>query len=141
MQFLKDMIFCIQVMFFEKYFWTISKTSKSEDLENVFQSLHWSWLKVAFFRKWDSFFQIPKNYSELEIWISCLLIWVGISNFKLRIVFWSNFLGDWEIWKTNLTFWKKAPLPSIISCNCFTVNFFCNAKNVNIHGIMKNKKK
>ena len=39
-------------------------------------------VKVAFFRKWDSFFKSPnlpkksiaKKYSELEIWISCLLI-------------------------------------------------------------------
>ena len=52
-------------------------------------------LKMAFFRKLDSFFKspnlpkkkFPKNYSELEIWITCLLIWAGISNFKLRIVF------------------------------------------------------
>ena len=36
-----------------------------------------------------------KNYPELEIWISCLLIWAGISNFKIRIVFWNNFF--WKI--------------------------------------------
>ena len=55
-----------------------------------------------FFKKWDSFFQIsqshkkiiPKNYPELEIWISCLQIWAGISNLKLRIVFLIIF---WEI--------------------------------------------
>ena len=60
--------------------------------------------KVGFFRKWDLFFKLPnlpkkyskKNYPELEIWISCLLIWAGISNFKLRIVFWNNFLGDFK---------------------------------------------
>ena len=59
---------------FWETFWTISKTSKYEDLKIIFRSLHWSWL------------------------------------------------------------------PSIISCNRFQVNFFCNAKNVNSHGIMKNKK-
>ena len=37
---------------------------------------------------------IPKNYPELEIWISCLQIWAGISNLKLRIVFLIIF---WEI--------------------------------------------
>ena len=48
---------------------------------------------------------IPKNYPELEIWINCLLIWAGISSFKLRIVFG---IIVWEIRKTNLTFWKKS---------------------------------
>ena len=73
-------------------------------------------LKVAFFQKVRFVFQIskspkkisPNHYPELEIWISCLLLGTGISNFKFRIVIWSNcFL---EIWKTNLTFWKKPPL-------------------------------
>ena len=29
---------------------------------------------------------IPNHYPELEIWISCLLLWAGISNFKLSTV-------------------------------------------------------
>ena len=57
-------------------------------------------LKVSFFQKVRFVFQIsqspkkiiPKNYPELER-ISCLLIWAGISNFNLRIVFWDNFFG------------------------------------------------
>ena len=36
-------------------------------------------LKVAFFRKWDSFFKsskiIPNHYLQLEIWINGLLLW------------------------------------------------------------------
>ena len=60
-----------------------------------------SCLKVAFFQKVRFIFQIsqspkkviPKDYPELEIWVTCLLIWVGISNFKLRIVFWNNVFG------------------------------------------------
>ena len=64
-------------------------------------------LKVAFFRKRYSFFKspnLPKNYYKKISW-AFLLLWAGISNFKLRIVFWNSFfLGDWEIRKTNLIF-------------------------------------
>ena len=57
-----------------------------------------NWLKVWFV------FQIsrspkkiiPKNYPELEICISCLLIWAGSSNFKLEIVFGNNCFGRFE---------------------------------------------
>ena len=57
-------------------------------------------VKVAFFQKVQFVFQIskspkqitPNHYLELEIWISCLLLWAGISNFKFRIVIWSNLL-------------------------------------------------
>ena len=62
-----------------------------------------AYLKVAFFRKCNSFFKSPKeitpnHYPELEIWISCLLLWAGISNFKFRIVIWSNFFWRFENW-------------------------------------------
>ena len=37
-----------------------------------------------------------------------ILLSTGNLNFKLRIVFLEySFFGDWEIWKTNCTFWKK----------------------------------
>ena len=39
---------------------------------------------------------IPNRYPELEIWISCLLLWAGISNFKFRIVIWSNLFWRFE---------------------------------------------
>ena len=73
-------------------------------------------LKVAFFQKVRFAFQIskspkkitPNHYPELEIWISCLLLWAGISNPKFRIVIWSIFFWDLEIWKANRTFWIKA---------------------------------
>ena len=35
------------------------------------------------------------------------MLWAGILNFKFRIVFWNIFFGDWDIWNTNRTFWKK----------------------------------
>ena len=44
-------------------------------------------------------FKFPTNNSKVLL--------AGNLNFKLRIVFWNIFLGDWEIWETNLTFWKK----------------------------------
>ena len=72
-------------------------------------------LKVAFFQKVRFVFQIsqspkkivPKNYPKLEIWISCLLIWAGISNFKFRIVFWNNFFGRLGDLKNESDFLKK----------------------------------
>ena len=71
-------------------------------------------IKGGFFQKVWFFFQIsksqrkitPNHYPELEIWISCLLLWARISNFKFRIVIWSNLF--WRFEKTDLTFWKKA---------------------------------
>ena len=59
-------------------------------------------LKVAFFRKCDSFFKSPnlkKKYSKK-------LSWTWNLNFKLRIV-WNIFIL--EIWKTNSLFLKKKP--------------------------------
>ena len=38
-------------------------------------------------------------------YLSCLLLWVGKSNFKFRIVIWNIFL---EIWQRHRTFWKEA---------------------------------
>ena len=73
--------------------------------------------KVPFFQKVRFVFQIsqspkkiiPKNYPDLEIWISCLPIWAGISNFKLRIVFWNDFFGRLGGLKNKSHFfWKKA---------------------------------
>ena len=98
-------------------------------------------LKVAFFQRVRFVFQIsqfpkniiPKNYPELEIWIYCLLIWAGISNFKIRIVFLEYlFLGDWEIWKTNLTFWKKDTCSNLISIN-FTCSVCNGPKHPRVH--------
>ena len=73
---------------------------------------------MAFFRKFNSFFQIsespkeniPKTILNLKFKIpaqNILLFWAGILNFKFRIVFLEYFLGDLEIWKTNSSFWKK----------------------------------
>ena len=87
----------------------------------ILESLGWlgsEQVKVASFQKVRFVFQIskspkkiiPHHYPELEIWISCLLLWAGISNFKFMIVIWNIFFGDLEIWKTNHTFWKKPPL-------------------------------
>ena len=45
---------------------------------------------------------IPNHYPELEIWISCLLLWAGNSNFKFRIVIWSIFVIQWTICRHNL---------------------------------------
>ena len=71
--------------------------------------------QVAFFQRVRFVFQIsqspqkiiPKNYSELEIWISCLLIWARISNLKLRIVFWNNIFGRLGDFKNESHFLKK----------------------------------
>ena len=85
-----------------------------------FKNLLGSLLKVAFFQKVRFVFQIsqspkkiiPKNYPELEIWIPKLFNEMG-GNFKFQAR--DSFLEIffWEIWKTNLTFWKKAPLVSV----------------------------
>ena len=54
-------------------------------------------LKVAFFQKVWFVFQIskspkniPKHYPELEIWMSCLLLWVGNSNSQFWILIWRS---------------------------------------------------
>ena len=60
--------------------------------------------KGFFFRKVRFVFQIskspkqftPNHYPELEIWISCSLLWAGISDFKFSIVIWSNFFWRFE---------------------------------------------
>ena len=56
---------------------------------------------------------IPKNYSELEIQnFRPLHNAVMGRNFEFQVqdFFWIFFFRDWEIWKTNCTFWKKPPL-------------------------------
>ena len=55
-----------------------------------------------------------------------IILWAGILNFKFRIVFWNIFFGDWEIWKTNRTFWKKATFSSgkILVLICQTYQIF-----------------
>ena len=55
--------------------------------------------KDGFIQKVWCVFQIyitnnPNHYPELEIWISCLLLWAGNSNFKFRIVIWNIYFGD-----------------------------------------------
>ena len=50
---------------------------------------------------------IPKNYPELEIWISYLMLWAGISNFKFRIVIWSKLFWRFGGLKNELHFLKK----------------------------------
>ena len=52
---------------------------------------------------------IPNYYSELEIWICCLLLLVGNLNFKFRIVFRNIYFGIWRFEKH----WKKTPLASL----------------------------
>ena len=62
------------------------------------------WLKVAFLRKWNSFFKSPnlqKTILNLKFKIpahNIILLWVGILNFKFRIVFW------------NISFWRLGDL-------------------------------
>ena len=51
-------------------------------------------------------FKFPVNNSKVLL--------VGNLNFKLRIVFWNIFFWDLEIWKSNCTFWKKAPLDEAV---------------------------
>ena len=76
-------------------------------------------LKVAFFRKFDSFFKSPnlqekifqKTTLNLKFKLpdkNTLLLLVGNLDFKLRIVFWNILFGVLEIWKMNHTFGKKA---------------------------------
>ena len=77
--------------------------------------LEHGWLKVTFFQKVQCVFQIskidiPNRYPELDIWISCLLLWTGDSNFKFRIVIWNIYFWDLQ---THRTFWKKTPLNKV----------------------------
>ena len=72
---------------------------------------------MAFFQKVRCGFQIskiniPNHYPELEIWISCLLLWAGNSNFKFRIVIWNSYLGN--VKNTSHFLKKKPPLKSPI---------------------------
>ena len=68
-------------------------------------------LKVAFFQKMRFIFQIshslkniiPNNYPELFTDMG------GNFKFQFQDSCWEFFFGEWEIWKTNITFWKKAP--------------------------------
>ena len=79
-------------------------------------------IKGGFFQKVWFIFQISqspqKKYSKKTILNlkfkipahNSIMLWAGILNFKFRIVFLEYFFGDWEIWKTNHTFWKNPPL-------------------------------
>ena len=49
-------------------------------------------------------FEIPAHISKQLIQISSSGLFFGIL-----------FLGDWEIWKTNLTFWKKGTFSNLAS--------------------------
>ena len=104
---------------------------------------------MAFFQKVRFAFQIsqspkkiiPKNYPELEIWISCLLKWAGISNFKLRIVFWNIFffgrLGDL---KNKSHFLKKSTfkeLPALGLVISSGYLLFCNYFSIIITVVIK----
>ena len=98
---------------------------------------------MAFFQKVRFVFQIsqsskkiiPKNYPELEIWISCLLIWAGISNFKLRIVFWNNFFGRLGDLKNESHFLNKRHLyqyPQIVCTFAWNATIFLRQRKENI---------
>ena len=67
-----------------------------------------------------------------------LLIWAGISNFKLRIVFWNNFFGNLVDLKNEPHFLKK----STFTCVVFVVIHEIKKKKVfsNIINHNKNKK-
>ena len=65
-------------------------------------------LKVAFFRKCDSFFRSPnlekkifqKTNLNLKFKIpaqNSIMLWAGILNFKFKIVFWNIFFQNLEI--------------------------------------------
>jgi len=66
--------------------------------------------KGGFFSESEIRFSNLPIYPELEILISFLLIWAGISNFKLRIVFWNDFFGRLEYLKNESHFLKKSRL-------------------------------
>ena len=57
------------------------------------------------FSHWQKKIHIPNHYPELEIWISCLLLWGRFSNFKFRIVIWNIHFGNV---KNTSHFLKKA---------------------------------
>ena len=69
----------------------------------------WMLLKVAFFRKCDSFFRSPnlekkifqKTILNLKFKIpaqNSIMLWAGILNFKFKIVFWNvSFFQNLEI--------------------------------------------
>ena len=64
----------------------------------------------------------PNHYPELEIWISCLLLWAGISNFRFRIVICSNLF--WRFEKRISLSEKKPPL------SCISVNVSSGQRNL-----------
>ena len=66
--------------------------------------------KVIKHPKWMEF-SGPNNDIALLKVAFFIMLWAEILNFKFRIVFWNVFFfGDWEIWKTNHTYWKKPHL-------------------------------
>ena len=85
----------------------------------------------------------PNHYPELEISISCLLLWAEISNLKLRIVIWSNFF--FEIWRfeklislseKKATF-NKGPVINQIVHTTYVILFSCQACMLPLyHGFM-----
>ena len=69
-----------------------------------------------FFRKCNSFFKSPnlqnKKYSKKLSWAWNLNLLSTVIGGKLKFQVQDSFLeyfylGDWEIWKTHRTFWKK----------------------------------
>ena len=83
------------------WLWILNQLSATNFHQQFFVVHYWFkiqfHLKVAFFKKQDSFFKSPKKIIPKTILIlkfekRYLLIWAAISKFKLRIVF-------WEIWR------------------------------------------
>ena len=76
-------------------------------------------LKMASFQRVRFIFQIskppkkdvPNHYPELDIWISFLLLWAGISSSKFRIMIWNIFLRFGDL-KNKLHSLKKATFMS-----------------------------
>ena len=77
-------------------------------------------LKVAFFRKCDSYFRSPdlkkkifqKTILNLKLKISAhniILFWSGILNFKFKIVFWNIFFSRFEDLKKRIALSEKKP--------------------------------
>ena len=80
-----------------------------------------------FFQISKSLKNTPNHYPELEIWLSCLLLWAGISNFRFRIVIWSNLF--WRFEKRISLSEKKPPL----TCSCR----FLLSNNLSLLGLLK----
>ena len=83
-------------------------------LQNCSKSMSNSKYVLAVFQISKS--NIPNHHPELEIWISCLLLLAGISNFKFKLFsdleYFSFFL---KIWQTHCTFWNEATFRSSIT--------------------------